>query len=208
MNPLLERLRLMLITDGGGDVDRIETIVAAALSGGVTAVQVREPGLGARGLDELCRRLWPLVRSHDALLLVNDRLDVAAGAHAHGVHLGHRSLRPGRARAILGPRKLVGFSAHGAAEIAAADQEGADYVTLSPVYDTDSKPGAEVLGRQRAGALVAGSPLPVILLGGLHVQTLPDACTLNAHGYAVMSAVFEAAEPELTARLLWEVISS
>ena len=65
-----------------------------------------------------------------------------------------------------------------------------------------------VLGGTRAGALVAGSPLPVILLGGLHVETLPEACKLDAHGYAVMSAIFEAAEPEHAASRLREVIES
>ncbi|MEE9126457.1 MAG: thiamine phosphate synthase, partial [Planctomycetota bacterium] len=98
MNPLLPRLRLVLITDGAGDLDRIQTVVAAALAAGFAAVQLREPKLGARQLAALCERLWPRVLEHDAVLLVNDRVDVAALDLAHGVHLGFRSLAPGAAR--------------------------------------------------------------------------------------------------------------
>ncbi|MHC4513761.1 MAG: thiamine phosphate synthase [Planctomycetota bacterium] len=205
MNRLLRRLRSVLITDGVGDQDRIETVVAAALAGGFSAVQVREPKLTARQQAALCERLWPRVAAHDALLLVNDRVDVAALACAHGVHLGFRSLAPEPARAILGREKLVGFSAHDEAELSWATAQGVDYVILAPVFQTASKPGARALGIDRTRALVAAAKVPVILLGGLNEHTLEDAMTVGAHGHAFLSAVCQAQDPEAAARRLLEV---
>jgi len=196
VNPGLERLRLMLITDGVGDLDRIQNIVTAALEGGFSGVQVREPKLGARQLVALCEHLWPVVCEHDAVLLVNDRVDVAALECVHGVHLGFRSLVPRQARAILGPQKLVGFSAHDGDELAWASDQGVDYVILAPVFATGSKPDATPLGVEATQALVSAATVPAILLGGLNEHTLDAAMTIPAHGHAFMSAVFQAEDPE------------
>lgn len=200
MNPLVERLRLMLITDGVGDLGRIQTVTAAALEGGFTAVQVREPRLTARELAALCEGLWPVVSEREAVLLVNDRVDVAALDHAHGVHLGFRSLEPRKARSVLGPAKLVGFSAHDGDELTWASDQGADYVILAPVFATESKPGATPLGVEATTALVSAARLPVVLLGGLNERTLTDALAIPAHGHAFMSAVFGAEDPHDAAR--------
>lgn len=206
MRTQLERLRLMLITDGVGDVDRIQEVATAALKGGFTAVQVREPRLGARQLAALCERLWPVVCEHDAVLLVNDRVDVAALDCAHGVHLGFRSLVPSKARCILGLDKLVGFSAHDDAELSWASGQGVDYVILAPVFVTGSKPAARNLGVKAADALVAAAKVPVILLGGLNERTLDAALAIPAHGHAFMSAVFGASDPYRAARRLVEQV--
>lgn len=202
MKPDLERLRLMLITDGVGDADRIQKVVTGALRGGFTAVQVREPKLTARQLAAVCENLWPVVCEHDAVLVVNDRIDVAALDHAHGVHLGFRSLVPRRARDILGPEKVVGFSAHDQAEMAWAGDQGVDYVILAPVFATNSKPGATPLGVEATRGLVAAAQVPVILLGGLNEESLDVALPIPAHGYAFMSAVFGASDPCGAARRL------
>ncbi len=205
MSPLLPRLRLVLITDGAGDLDRIQTVVAAALAAGFAAVQLREPKLGARQLAALCERLWPRVLEHDALLLVNDRVDVAALDMAHGVHLGFRSLAPGHARQVLGAHKLVGFSAHDEAELSWAMGQGVDYVILAPIFRSPTKPEARPLGIDRARTLVAAANVPAILLGGLNEHTLQEAVSVAAHGHAFISAVFQARDPEQAARRLVEV---
>jgi thiamine-phosphate pyrophosphorylase len=135
-------------------------------------------------------------------LLVNDRVDVAALDCAHGVHLGFRSLVPEQARQILGPEKLVGFSAHDADELSWASDQGVDYVILAPVFATDSKPGATPLGVGATTALVAEADVPVVLLGGLNERTLVDTLPVGAHGHAFMSAVFGAEDPEEAASRL------
>jgi thiamine-phosphate pyrophosphorylase len=184
----------MLVTDGAGDVGRIERTVDAAVRAGLRAVQVREEKLTARVLAALCERLRPALRRAGGVLLVNDRADVAAAA-ADGVHLGRRSLPPSAARAIVGARALVGFSAHDADEVAWAAAQGADYVTLSPVFATAIKPDAAPLGPERAAEITRAASLPVLWLGGVTPARIAATAPRVPHGFAVMSAVCGANDP-------------
>ncbi|MBK8098416.1 MAG: thiamine phosphate synthase [Planctomycetes bacterium] len=191
---------------GRADPERIVAIVAAAQRGGLRAVQVREPLLSARVLTRLCERLVELLAPANGLLLVNDRVDVAAG-FAHGAHVGHRSLPPAAARSMLRPGQLLGFSAHDADELRQAATAGCDFALLAPVLPTTSKPGATTLGIERAAALTATSPLPVLWLGGIDERTIGSIAAVEGIGrplgVAVRSALGDSDDPATTtARLL------
>ena len=84
----LKAMELVLISDGLGDPNRLAKLVALAVTGGVRAVQLREPDMSARVLADLCRQLLPVLERVGGLLLVNDRADLVAAGLAHGVHLG------------------------------------------------------------------------------------------------------------------------
>ena len=99
--------RTFLITDGRADLERLRGLFRAALDGGIRGVQVREPGLTARALGELCAEWKPAFDAASAMLLVNDRVDIAAAGFVHGVHLGHRSLPPDTVRAMLPEASVV-----------------------------------------------------------------------------------------------------
>lgn len=193
-------LRLVVITDGRGDLVRLEPIVRAAVVGGARCVQLREPHWTARVLHQACERLLPLLDSVGGLLLVNDRLDVAASGAAHGAQIGHKSLPPAIARRVLGPGAVLGCSAHDQGELDLAADGGCDFALLSPVWPTDSKPGLPHLGEQRAGLLTAASRLPVVWLGGVSVEhaarigALPDE--RRPVGIAVRGAVLLADDPQ------------
>ena len=149
----------------------------------------------ARALGELCRALRPLVERADGLLLVNDRADLVAAGLAHGVHLGHRSLEPRQVRRFLPPDCLVGCSAHDPESLAAAAEQGADYASLSPVFPTGCKPGAAAIGPRAAEAWTRAARLPVIWLGGLDRAELGRLRDCGAHGFALRSALCDAADP-------------
>lgn len=200
------RLRLMLITDGVGDPERVDRIVAAAVDGGVRCVQLREPRWTARALCKACERLTPRLDAVGGLLLVNDRVDVAAARAAHGAQVGHRSLPPELAREVLGPRAVLGYSAHDQDELALAARAGCDFALLSPVWPTTSKPGKAFLGPARAARLTAAAELPVLWLGGVDERTARELAALPAAGrpvgIAVRSALTDADDPAATARRL------
>lgn len=200
--------RLVLITDGVGDAGRIAAIVDAAVAGGLRAVQVREPKLGAGELLALCGRLLPVLDAVDGLLLINDRVDVAAAGAAHGVHLGHRSLPPSVARRCLGSGPVIGFSAHDADELRWAAAEGADYASLSPVFSTTSKPGVAALGVARAAAIVADAALPVVWLGGIDADRVTEVAAHRPFGIATMSAISSAVDPAAVAHALLERLTA
>ena len=136
--------QLVLITDDRGDPAQTAELVRAAVAGGVDAVQLREERLNDLELRDLIGQLRPITDKAGCVLLVNDR--VGPGALANGVHLGGRSIPPSAARSMLGNDAIIGYSAHDAAEVRWAEDQGADYVSLSPVFPTSSKPGAAALG--------------------------------------------------------------
>ncbi len=199
--------RVYLITDRRQAKDGdILAAVAAALDGGIRAVQLREKDLGGRDLFRLAEAMRRLTARYKARLLVNDRVDVAYAAGADGVHLGGGSIPVGEARALLGTRALIGRSAHGIDELAAAERDGADFATFGPVYATPSKAAyGPPVGVAALAAACAGATVPVFALGGVGPGNMNETLKAGAFGIALISAVVAAADPraaalELTAR--------
>ena len=199
--------RVYLITDRrqarAGD---ILSAVAAALDGGIRAVQLREKDLGGRELFRLAEAMRRLTARYGARLLVNDRVDVAYAAGADGVHLGGGALPVGEARALLGAKALVGRSTHDAAELSTAQSDGADFATFGPVYGTPSKARyGPPVGVPALAAACAAAKIPVFALGGIGPGNMTEALKAGAFGIALISAVVAAPDPraaalELTAR--------
>ncbi|MFO1078576.1 MAG: thiamine phosphate synthase [Planctomycetota bacterium] len=199
-------LRLVVISDGVGDLVRLERLVTAAVDGGARCVQLREPSWCARELFHAAERLRPRLDAVGGILLVNDRVDVALLGAAHGVQIGQRSLPAARVRRLLGPEPVIGFSAHGADELELADAAGCDFALLSPVFPTSSKPGQPALGVERAVAEARRARLPIVWLGGIDTDTVRAVATLPAAarpaGVAVRSAIADAAHPDVMATTL------
>jgi thiamine-phosphate pyrophosphorylase len=178
---------------------------AAAVAGlppGRVAVHLREKDLGGRALLALARALADACHRAGQLLVVNDRVDVALAAGADGVHLPAAGVPPEDARRLLGPAALVGVSCHGVEDVARARDGGASYATVSPVYDTPSKRryGAPVgLGVLAAAARLG---LPVVALGGITPERVPEVRAAGAHGVAVIRAWLERADPAAAVRAL------
>lgn len=195
--------RLLLVTPP--DVLWGQAFCAAldgALDGGVDAVLVRMPASTAQEVWELARSVQPLVHAAGAQLLIHDRIDVARALDADGVHLARRSLPIADARAQL-PGATIGFSAHAESEIVEAGAGGADYVTISPVFVTTSKPGVAPLGPERAQAWSRAASLPVLWLGGVQSERLWSRGARprgGVHGVAAIDAFADATSAETEAR--------
>ena len=187
------------IVDGSAGRPPLE-LVAAFVRGGAAVVQLRLKGAAAgevlgvvRGARQLCEG--------KALLLINDRADVAKLAQADGVHLGQDDLPIGAARALLGPEALIGISTHSDAEIDQAD--GADYVAFGPIFPTQSKPGAKlppphgIAGLARA---VRRSKVPVVAIGGIAAQTAAEVAATGARCAAAIAELCNAGDPERATR--------
>ena len=171
-------------------------VAAQALAGGATAIQLRHKTLSGRDLCALGSALAELCAAAGALLLVNDRLDVALACGAGGVHLGQDDIPAGLARAVAGPGLVLGVSAATPAEAAAAQRAGADYLGTGPVYATGSKGDAgEPIGPAGLRRVAAASALPLVGIGGLDATNAGAAIAAGADGVAVISAV--AAAPDL-----------
>ncbi len=181
--------------------ERLAGVVAAAVAGGVTMVQLREKDLSARELYELGLRLRPSLGGR-AQLFVNDRLDVALALEADGVQLGAGGLPVAVARRLAGERLCIGRSVHDVAEAVAAEREGADFLIVGTIFATRSHPGQAAAGPGLLAAVRAATGLPLLAIGGVEAANLATVMAAGADGVAVISALVGATDPQAAAASL------
>jgi thiamine-phosphate diphosphorylase len=193
--------RLAYITDvARGSAGRpLGDVIRAAAAGGCDLVVLRDRSLEAGARADQLDALAP-ERARGLRVVVSRRLDLARACGLDGVHLARDGVRVAEARAWLGPDALIGYSAHSGDEARRARAEGASYVTLSPVYATDSKPGAPGRGLRWLAVAARRAGLPVLALGGVTAQRTPEVLAAGAWGVAVVSAIGAAPDPEGAAR--------
>ncbi|ATB49328.1 thiamine phosphate synthase [Corallococcus macrosporus] len=172
-------------------VDKAARLVA----GGARVVQLRMKRTPVREALAAARQVVALCRQEGALCLVNDRVDLALLADAHGVHVGDEDLPAEDARALLGPGRLLGVTVRDGAGARAARAAGADYVGLGPVFPTATKQvPAPVLGLEAFAAVVRESPLPVVGIGGVGLGNIASVAAAGARCAAVVSDALLAAD--------------
>ena len=193
--------RLCYWTDGKrGSGGRDQAWVIERLArGGVEAVVLREREWSIGEWRGCVERLAPL-RAHGLRVLASRRLDLARALGLDGVHLGAEAVPVAEARAFLGSAALVGYSAHDGLEARAAEKAGASYVTLSPIYATDSKPDASPRGAAWLAESASGLGIPVLALGGVTADRVSELRAAGAWGVVAIAALGAAAEPEAAAR--------
>jgi thiamine-phosphate diphosphorylase len=181
---------ICMITDRHRCGDAVEQVihrVAAAARAGVHLVQVRERDLDARSLTSLVEACVDAVRDWPTRILVNDRLDVARAARAHGVHLRADSVAAARVRAVVPPGFLVGRSIHSLDEAKDAAAEAAvDYLLFGTVFPTASKAVAEPAGSAGLAAVVEATTIPVLAVGGVTADTAEAVGRSGAAGVAAI----------------------
>ena len=188
--------RLCYITDGErGTAGRpLDRVVREALRGGPLALLLRERTLDGRASEALIESLLPL-RRDGLTLLVSRRLDLARAFALDGVQLAADAVPVRVARDWLGPDALLGYSAHSREEALRVAEDGADFVMLSPIFATDSKPGAPGRGLAWLEQCTAGLPIPVLALGGVTPERTGATLGAGAWGVAAVSAIGAARDP-------------
>lgn len=168
--------------------DLVIAQVAAAARSGVHLVQIRERDLEGRALLHLVRACVAAVAGTSTRVLVNDRLDVAIAAGAHGVHLRGDSIPGARARAMAPSPFLIGRSVHDPDEAQRVTNEGGlDYLVFGPVFATSSKPGREAAGLDALRSVVLRTTLPVLGVGGVTSERVVALTDVGAAGFAAIS---------------------
>jgi thiamine-phosphate pyrophosphorylase len=184
--------RLYLITDRNVLMPGISLpdAVKKALQGGARAVQLREKDLGIRDLLDTAYALRTVTREYGALLFVNGRIDVALAVGADGVHLGGADIPLPAARRAAGESMLIGVSTHSIQEARTAEEEGADFLTLGPVYETPSKMRyGRPIGVQPLREVREEVAIPVFAIGGITREKVEEVVGAGAFGVALISAV-------------------
>jgi thiamine-phosphate pyrophosphorylase len=196
------RLELYVVTDAerSRGLGHLES-ARKALAGGADVVQLRDKKLPGRDLYLLALELRKLTTGSGALLIINDRVDVALAAGADGVHLGQDDLPVVAARRIAPRGFIIGASVGSVGEAVQAERDGADYIALSPLFNTGSKDdagpghGLEVLRSIRSAVTV-----PVLAIGGVDRHNVNEVIGAGADGVAVISAVLDQPDVEAATR--------
>ncbi len=191
--------KLLLITDRKAAARPLDDIVDAAIRGGVRWIMVREKDLPTPELTQLAAAILARAHPFGAQVVVNGDVNAALAAEADGVHL-QSTADVAQARDRLGDGRLIGISTHSLNDVKAASLAGVDYVTVSPVFATPSKPGyGPVLGIEGLKSACA-MDIPVLALAGINAANAAVCIEASAAGVAVMGGIMNAHDPEATAR--------
>jgi thiamine-phosphate pyrophosphorylase len=207
---LRSTLRLYLLADAGlVPAERLPPIVAAAVRGGATAVQLRAKSATTLELLDLARNLKAICQESGVPFLVNDRVDVALAAEADGAHVGHigeEDLSPRDARRLLGPTAIVGVSVATPQEAHMAVSQGASYISAGPMFATSTKSNAgPAAGETLLRGVRAATGLPLVVIGGITAQRSAELFAAGADGVCVGAAIVRSPDPEAAARAFFEV---
>jgi thiamine-phosphate pyrophosphorylase len=200
----LSQARLYLICDARPGGRELLRVLQAALAGGVDVVQLREKQMDDAALTAVARDAVALCTREDALLIVNDRPQVALAAGADGVHVGQDDMPVAQVRALVGEDLLIGLSTHAPAEIDGAG--AADYIGVGPVHATPTKPGRPAVGLELVRYAARHASLPCFAIGGIEQANIGAVLDAGATRVAVVRAIAEAGDPEAAARALRETL--
>jgi len=186
---------LLLVTDRRQARRPLKDVVADALKAGCRWVSLREKDLPQDEQILLARTLAPLVRAQGAKLTLHGEAELAKLAGTDGVHLS-AGVDPVRARALIGPGKLIGVSIHTVTEAEAVDPAVVDYAVAGPAFETASKPGyGPEIGRKGLLEIARAARVPVLAIGGINSARVGELVAAGAAGVAVMGGVMRAADP-------------
>ncbi len=194
-NDRLAGVRLYVLIDGRESADAFETLAQQLIEAGVHALQLRDKKLNDRELLARARLLRHLTQDAETLFIMNDRPDLAALAHADGVHIGQEELAVNDVRRVVGPRMLIGVSTHSLEQAGQAVLDGADYLGLGPTFPSGTKrfddfPGLEFLRQVRQEI-----QLPAFAIGGITGKNLQQVLATGIRRVAVSGAILGCKDP-------------
>ena len=177
-------------------------LLDAVLAGGCRLVQLREKTMPLGDLLPLARSLARRCREVGALLIVNDRADLALAAGADGLHVGQDDLPARQARGLLRSGMILGVSTHDPEQARRAVADGADYVAVGSIFPTTTKAGFQLVGPELIRRVRPEVPVPLVGIGGITVENAPSVLGAGADAVAVISALCAAPDPEAATRAL------
>ncbi len=198
----LQHARLYVLLTGSQCAATLDWVIAEAVAGGASMVQLREKDKNDRELLERARQVRQWTRQAGALFIVNDRADIARLVDADGVHLGQDDLPVKEARRLLGPDALIGVSTHNLEQLHRAILDGADYVGVGPAFVSTTKHFTDLAGLEYVRQAMVETTLPAFVLGGINLQTIDKAAAAGARRIAVSAAIARADDPRTVAAAL------
>lgn len=199
--------QLYLVTDDQQDLAMLVYVVAEAVKGGVTMVQLREKHGDIRAFIERANALKAILAGTGVPLIINDRVDVALAIDADGVHLGQSDMPAVLARQLIGPDKILGLSIESPQQLAESQQLDLDYIGLSAIFATPTKTNTSMhWGLDGLVDTLQKTALPVVAIGGINQGNIREVAATGVHGIALVSSICHADDPCLAARGIVEAM--
>lgn len=199
-------LELYVIIDKNlaGKRDVVE-VASEVIKGGAKVIQLRAKDVSAKDFLKLGLDLRVLTKDSDVNFIINDRVDVALACEADGVHLGQDDFLIRGARDLMG-EKIIGISTHTIEQALEAEKEGADYISIGPVFSTDLKPGYPPTGLELIQRIRSTIHIPFVAIGGINLENVSQAILSGADNIACAQAVMKAPDTEKATEAILERI--
>jgi thiamine-phosphate pyrophosphorylase len=201
----LEGRRFYLCTPDRPD---LATFVDDCIRGGVDIVQLRDKEADARTILKRATVVRDVCREHGVPFILNDRPDLALECDADGVHVGQDDAPPALARRLLGPDKIVGFSTHSEVDLAIAEREPVDYISVGPINPTPTKPGRPGVGLGYLRFAVDNAPVPFYVTGGVNPRSIGDLLASGATRFVAVRWLTQAEDAYEAAKALRRAIDT
>jgi len=209
MKEKLNDIDLYFITDSRLTGRTVLEDVGSAIRAGVKIIQYREKDLTTREMIDEAVKISQLCRENDVLFIINDRVDIALAVDADGVHLGNEDMPYEAARIILGNTKIIGLTVHDVGEAIEAERIGADYIGISPIFETTTKPDAGTpAGIDLIKYIKKAVKIPFVAIGGINQDNIKSVLEAGARSIAVISAIVTKDDVEKECKKFREVIIS
>ena len=199
-----EDVKLYLLITSDMCRGSIREVARAAIVGGVDAIQLREKNVSDSVYLALAAELRELTDEMNKLLFINDRADIAAIVGADGLHVGQHDLPIAEARRLLRPGAIVGRSSHNIGQAKAAINEGADYVSVGPMFESTTKDAGPIAVVELLKQATADISMPIVPIGGINADNVSELVEAGAKCVSVCSAICQADDPKAAAKAIKE----
>jgi thiamine-phosphate pyrophosphorylase len=156
---------------------------------GVDIIQLRDKEMSDRGFYALAVKLRKLAAKHKKIFIINDRVDVAKAVGCDGIHLGEDDLPISMARKIIGKSKIIGYSAHSFKSALKAWRQGADYISVGPIFKSPTKKYLEPISRSEIQLIIRKIKLPLVAIGGINLRNIDMVKEFGFRNVALISAL-------------------
>lgn len=202
MKPFQIDYSLYLVTEESIQIDKLLPMVEAAVSGGVSIVQLREKDTNGQHFYEKALILKKCLDKLSIPLIINDRIDIALAINAAGVHVGQTDLPIEAVKKIVPESMIVGLSVRTVEQAIIAERQGVDYLGVGSVYPTATKDDAQILSRGMLTAISQAVSIPTVAIGGINANNIRHIRDSGTDGFAVVSAITRADNPKAAAEIL------
>ncbi|MBU4314199.1 MAG: thiamine phosphate synthase [Actinobacteria bacterium] len=207
MKEKLEDMDLYFITDSRLTRKTILEDVKSAIQAGVKIIQYREKGESTGDMIKEAKEIDELCKKNNVLFIINDRVDIVLAVDADGVHLGNKDMTYSIARKILGSKKIIGLTVHNIREAVEAERIGADYIGVSPIFETKTKLDAgRPAGLKLIKDIKKAIKIPFVAIGGINENNLGSVIEAGARSIAAISAIVTKDNVEKECKKFREVI--